>query len=274
MIGRYAGDTITAEGAEYPWKQITRFLSGTDYVVGNFEGTVCDQQDENPEEPPYEFSFSFDAVSVLADHIDVVSLANNHTDDFSGECLESTQQALDELEVQWFGEYNSPVPIVNLQNKDLSVALIGYNYFQSEQTELINTIEQASIEGKMVIVYPHWGIEYETSSYSAQQELAQAMIAAGADLIIGSHPHVVQEFETVDSRPVFYSLGNFIFDQDLPGTNQGFAVGLILSDKELKMYLMPYEIVKYQPTPISDKEAEIFFQENNFSKEITIDLYE
>ncbi|MFH1142105.1 MAG: AmmeMemoRadiSam system protein B, partial [Candidatus Uhrbacteria bacterium] len=248
MLGRYIGDLITAQGPEYPWEQMSRFLSGTDYVVGNFEGTVCDQVDQDPEEPPYDFSFSFKAVLSLAEYLDIVSLANNHSDDFAGQCFEQTEQALNELGLDHFGKYNSSEQTHSIDK----VTFIGYNQFGTDQMEVIAEIEKASAQGQMTIVFPHWGIEYQFSSNSSQQELAEEMTQAGADLIIGTHPHVVQETTTIDSTTVFYSLGNFIFDQDLPGTNQGLAVGAIVFSDRIELYSMPYELIGWQPQPIND----------------------
>jgi poly-gamma-glutamate synthesis protein (capsule biosynthesis protein) len=76
-----------------------------------------------------------------------------------------------------------------------------------------SVIGEAKKQVDILIVYPSWGVEYRDSAVSGQQKLAHAIIDAGADIIIGSHPHWVQNFEVYKGKPIFYSLGNFIFDQ-------------------------------------------------------------
>lgn len=76
-----------------------------------------------------------------------------------------------------------------------------------------SVITEAKKQVDILIVYPSWGVEYRDSAVSGQQKLAHAIIDAGADIIIGSHPHWVQNFEVYKDKPIFYSLGNFIFDQ-------------------------------------------------------------
>jgi len=251
MLSRYVSDLMAVQGTDYPWELMDRFLSGIDLVVGNFEGTVCDQIDEDPEEPPYEFSFSGQAVESLANYVDAINLANNHTDDFAGECFEQTEQALDELGLDYFGKYNSSEQTHSIDN----FTFIGYNQFSTDQAEVIAEIEKASAQGQMTIVFPHWGIEYQVNSNSNQQELAEQMTQAGADLIIGTHPHVVQEITAIGSTTAYYSLGNFIFDQDQPGTNQGLAVGAIVYSDRIELYSLPYELINWQPRPINDDRA-------------------
>ncbi len=89
----------------------------------------------------------------------------------------------------------------------------------------------AVIAVDFLIVNIHWGEEYKEISNARQRKLARAMIDAGADVIIGHHPHVVQEMEIYQDRPIFYSLGNFIFDQYFSEpTQQGLAVGLVFNE--------------------------------------------
>jgi len=260
MLSRYVSDLMAVQGTDYPWELMDRFLSGIDLVVGNFEGTVCDQIDEDPEEPPYEFSFSGQAVESLANYVDAINLANNHTDDFAGECFEQTKQALTDLGVYSFSTFNTSDPTFSTNMHGIPFALIGYNAFATDQEELVSQIQQASDRGYVTIVLPHWGVEYQEISSLVQQDLAEQMVQAGADLIIGTHPHVVQEIGLVESTPVFYSLGNFIFDQDLPGTDQGLSIGAILYHDQIELYLMPYRIENFQPVPINDSKAQIIFK--------------
>ena len=109
-------------------------------------------------------------------------------------------------------------------------------------------IQQEDTADQFVIVLPHWGNEYQTTHSSRQESLAQDWITAGADLIIGMHPHVVQDAEIIDGKLVLYSLGNFVFDQTFSKeTQQGLIVTGVLSDDEVEVVLVPIVSRKLKP---------------------------
>ena len=98
----------------------------------------------------------------------------------------------------------------------------------------------------------HWGEEYQLKSSPSQRQLARRMIAAGADIVVGHHPHVVQEIELIQGRPVFYSLGNFILDQQSrPETQEGLIVGLAVEPDRATCYLFPIQHHLGQPMLMS-----------------------
>jgi len=112
---------------------------------------------------------------------------------------------------------------------------------------------------EVVIVLPHWGIEYAPTPTDAQLEWAQAMIAAGATLVIGNHPHVVQGIEQFPSGIVAYSLGNFVFDQNPEETRQGVVFEANFRGSTLESWeLLPIHIYHlYQPQWTDEAEAKI-----------------
>ena len=92
----------------------------------------------------------------------------------------------------------------------------------------------------MVIVNMHWGREYEHQYNKRQQEIAQALVDRGADMIIGHHPHVVQGMEIYHNKPIFYSLGNFIFDQYFSAdTQEELAVEAVIDGEGMELVLHP-----------------------------------
>ena len=105
-------------------------------------------------------------------------------------------------------------------------------------------------------MYVHWGDEYELVHNAKQRDLAEKLIAAGVDLIIGHHPHVVQDIEVIDGVPVLYSLGNFIFDQYFSTEVQiGYTVDLVLSSTSQKVNLVPHTAqAKTQPRLMTETE--------------------
>ncbi len=112
-----------------------------------------------------------------------------------------------------------------------------------------------------VIVNIHWGEEYKTISNTRQRTLARIMIDAGADVVIGHHPHVVEEMEVYKNRPIFYSLGNFIFDQYFSTeTQQGLAVGLVLYPHQISVSVFPLQGNKSQVSQMGFESGYKYFQ--------------
>ena len=114
----------------------------------------------------------------------------------------------------------------------------------------------------LVIVNVHWGTEYEHQFNKIQQETAHNLIDAGADIIIGHHPHVVQGIEIYQGKPIFYSLGNFIFDQYFSSdTRAGLAVGINITDGKSEFYLFPLKSKLSQVELTEGAEKEKFFSD-------------
>jgi poly-gamma-glutamate synthesis protein (capsule biosynthesis protein) len=101
----------------------------------------------------------------------------------------------------------------------------------------------------LTIVFVHWGEEYRTVHTDAQELLAHVLIDSGADAIIGHHPHVVEDVDEYRGKPIFYSLGNFIFDQYWgPEVEEGYAVRVTLKKRSVTYELLPY-IMKERSAP-------------------------
>ena len=127
--------------------------------------------------------------------------------------------------------------------------------------EALETIEQQNEPPRTIIVLIHWGTEYSLKSSPAQQSLAHQLIDAGADLIIGHHPHVVQDIEQYNDKLIFYSLGNFIFDQYFSNeVQQGLLVGLEFQDKQLVFDLLPIQSKLSQPFLMEGNIRETFLK--------------
>lgn len=245
---------------EYPWEEMDRFFDGSHLTVGNLEGTVNEQPSTYTFDPPFRFVFSPESIIELEKYIDVVSLANNHSSDVGSAGELETREWLEEIGIDWFGSYRDPVPRFDTTINDRKISLIGYHQFQANEDSLIETIETAKSDDQFVIVMPHWGTEYITAPSSSQRRLAQLMIDAGADLIIGGHPHVPQGIEIIDNVPVIYSLGNFIFDQVIPETWQALTIGLTIGENTASISLIPVLTKDGQPIPINKEGSQALFE--------------
>ena len=146
--------------------------------------------------------------------ISVVSLANNHTDNFGGAGFQETKRWLDASGMKYFGSpWNSSSTEAVIDRGGFHVAFVGYNAFQSGFDRITADVSRLSAEGDFVIVMPHWGEEYAKTHSAKMESQARALIAAGAKAVIGSHPHVIEDRQWISGVPVFYSLGNLLFDQ-------------------------------------------------------------
>lgn len=200
---------------------VSEYLKGFDMVVGNLEGPVTHYSSVSVGTLPGEDGntrFTFDAAvpALLFSHnIRLVGLGNNHILDFGSEGLVETKNALDEAGVFWVGNPHDQAENVRfLTRNKITFAFISFNQFLgrdvAETTRLIKEVRE---NVDVVIVLAHWGEEYTEKPSSYVIPWAHAFVDAGADLIIGSHPHVVLSKEEYEGKIIYYSLGNFVFDQ-------------------------------------------------------------
>jgi poly-gamma-glutamate synthesis protein (capsule biosynthesis protein) len=188
------------------------------------------------------------------------SLANNHGLDCGAQDFEFTKQHLQSHGITPFGH-----PISISENSYATTTISGYRIgllalhtlFTPLNLSVLTTImAEAASSTDVQIVYIHWGDEYEETASVEQRRVAETLVRLGADLIIGHHPHVVQEIEQIDNALVVYSLGNFIFDQyfSVP-VQQGLVVGLRTSSSTLDLQLLPVTSegspARPQPMPAS-----------------------
>lgn len=191
------------------------------------------------EDKQYTFRLEPERVSMFQEMgIDGVTLANNHALDFGVEALLDTCKTLDNAGILRTGagenleEARKPVE-VELQEKTIAIIgatrvipdagwAAGKNHpgmlASYDAATLLAEITEQKQAGKFVIVYVHWGVERDERPQEYQRTLAQQYINAGADLVIGSHPHVLQGIEYYNGKPIVYSLGNFVFGSSIPRT--------------------------------------------------------
>lgn len=167
--------------------------------------------------------------------VDVVSLANNHTLDYGKEALSDTFTTLDQAGILYGGagesvERAEEVQVIEVNGKKYGflavsrvIPVASWKVENSapgifscyDDTRLVELVAEAKEECDFLAVYPHWGVEYAAYPESYQTKIAERCIEAGADVIVGSHTHCLQGVSYINGKPVFYSLGNFIFGQNI-----------------------------------------------------------
>ena len=250
----FAGDIVLddAEGALIerggdPFKAFAPLFKAADIRLGNLEcvvATTGSAVDKN-----FTFRAHPRSLPVLKRHFDAVALANNHSGDYGREAF---AEMLDLLKAQGLDQFGgghnlkeAHTPLI-IERKGLRIALLGYNEFLprsfeadanapgsawSEDEQVVADIRAARSVYKADLVIPvmHWGWENESTSSARQRQLARTMIDAGADVIIGGHPHVTQDIEHYRGKPIIYSVGNFVMKEtDNANQRLGWVIRLQL----------------------------------------------
>jgi len=265
MLDRGVENLIKQNSIYYPFQKISHFLRGIDIVFGNLEGPIV----KNPPElsdNSLKFAFNLDVMKAISwCNFNLFSLANNHTLDMGKKGLEETKEWLRKYGINFVGNPLSG----NLNSQDFSfstdkIIFLAFNQifpFMISKEEIIKKVKivKSSNPDNFLIVSMHWGEEYQPTNSSSQQKLAYQIIEAGVDLIVGHHPHVVQNIEKYQGKLIFYSLGNFIFDQYFSSdTQQGLAVGLEIYPDRLVCRLFPLQINLSQPVLMEKNKASKF----------------
>ena len=155
------------------------------------------------------------------------------------------------LLIKKIGDFNFAFIGINDTNSPVGIMKV-VDLIKKARSNPVIPVKTGIQAADFIIINAHWGAEYKSLSNSRQRQLAHSLIDAGADVIIGHHPHVVQEMEIYNNRPIFYSLGNFVFDQyfSVP-TQQGLGVGLIFKEREISTYVFPLQSNKSQVSQMS-----------------------
>ncbi|PIR82596.1 hypothetical protein COU20_01375 [Candidatus Kaiserbacteria bacterium CG10_big_fil_rev_8_21_14_0_10_59_10] len=205
---------------DYIFSCIADVLREADIVVGNLEGPITSRPSmsagsiiDTPEN--YTFTFPTTTGELLARHnVRLVHIGNNHTFDMGGEGLAETRHWLEAASVAFFGDPENKTHYIAREDiGGVPLSFVGWNdWYGPSREETLAQIAAEAAAGRVVVAYAHWGEEYVPAT-ERQKELARDFVDAGAQLVIGSHPHVIQEDEIYKGAHIYYSLGNFIFDQ-------------------------------------------------------------
>lgn len=250
------------------FKEVKPYLSQADLAIGNFETTLAGKQ------KPYAGFPLFNSPDEIVDAlknagVDLMSTANNHSMDTGAAGVKRTYDLLKKkqlLPVGTASRLEEQKPTIVEKNK-IKIAFLAYteqtngNPVPKDQPYLVNRINQTQIKqdiaqakkqgAEFVVVSLHFGVEYQRQPNEKQQQIAHQVLKDGADVILGSHPHVLQKMERVKegnkNKFIIYSMGNFVSNQSDPHTDEGIIVYLDLK-KNFKTKQVNLEKVSYLPT--------------------------
>jgi poly-gamma-glutamate capsule biosynthesis protein CapA/YwtB (metallophosphatase superfamily) len=252
MLARGVGRRIrSVKDPDYPFLKISPVLHSADLLYGNLECPVSDRGRD------LHHLYSFRAAPNVLEGLKyagftIVSQANNHAYDWGKEALLDSLRRVREAGIRTVGagqnalEAHYPVFVnvrgvrlaflayVDIDPKNATAGVDKPGVAWLDPARVLAGIRFARPLADLVIVCPHWGVEYSAAPTREQVGLAHQMINAGADLIVGSHPHVSQPLEHYKSGWIAYSLGNFIFDQKSPATHHGLILKVGLSGKRIQ----------------------------------------
>ncbi len=262
MFDRAVRGYTAKNGSDYPFALLRgaedRFFRGVDVITGNLEGAIAARR-----APEKENDFAFD--SSIANllhrlHFTVVNQANNHALDQNRLGVTETQRALAAAGIGSVGDQvldNLPPWTTVVRGR--KIAMLGYNMTDNpvDRAQAEAAVRAAAQANDIVLVQMHWGAEYHPQPIDAQREFGRQLIEWGATAVIGTHPHVIEGMEVWKGHPIFWSLGNTVFDQDWSTeTQQGMLIGLAIHEKSITAYLLPIHVEKGQPRLVVGNEDE------------------
>ena len=259
----FAGD-IVLDGVPAQWiadhkdplAAYATILSSTDISVANLECVIATTGDKA--DKIFTFRGHPTTLPILRHHFDAVSVANNHSGDFGRAAFTEMLVHLENQKLPYFGGgrnlKQAHTPLI-IERKGIKIALLGYDEFMprsfeatateagvawsEDDEQVVADIRAARLNyhADVVIPFMHWGWENEAKSGLRQQQLAHTMIDAGADAVIGGHPHVTQDIEQYKGKPIIYSIGNFMIDSlDNEPQTRGWIVRLAIDSSGIQAW--------------------------------------
>ena len=251
----------------YFFRNVKDIFEADDITIVNLETTLTTATKKAQKK--YRFKADPSYVNILKEgNIEAVSIANNHTLDFLDKGYEDTRNTLDEAQVGYFGYEHKYITDV----RGIKIGILGFysmNFTDKLKDEIQQSIDELRNDGAdLVVTMFHWGDEGHHKRNLAQKKMAYFSIDSGADLVLGSHPHVLQGIEEYNGKQIVYSLGNFCFGGNKnPSDKDSMVYVHKFNFKNNELISQEYEVIpcsisslqkrnNYQPTPLEGKDAE------------------
>jgi Bacterial capsule synthesis protein PGA_cap len=273
------GDLMLVRGVPDPAAALAPLrgrLARADITVGNLESTLS--TDGEPTQGDDSFGGSPALIPpLLGSGFDALSVANNHTGDYGTKALLATVATLRTSPIKPFGagpDLRAASRPAIIRRQGVSFAFVAFNAIgetpratrtqpgalsvrmpprtgplvPADLDHVATVVRRADLRADVVVVLPHWGTQYTHVPEPVQHSVAQRLVTAGADLVVGGHPHWVQQAEVIDGVPVLHSLGNFVFDMDFSAETME---GVLLETTWLGDRLTDVSPVAYRMDPVS-----------------------
>ena len=257
---------VVGDDLRYPMENVRTYFENDDLTFANLEGILNDGDAKPDPEKIYNFKGPTSYTGILTENsIEVVSLANNHTMDYGPEGYASTKAALDAAGVSYAERDHS---VIVTSESGLTVGIYAILFYKVDEARMVEEIAKLSEQCDIVIYAPHWGVEGSYNVIDVQTRQAHKAIDAGADIVWGHHPHLLQPVEYYEDGMIFYSMGNFCFGGNMYPSDMDTAilqVEVIRSPEgEISLgdlTVIPYSVSSmevrnnFQPTPYEEGSA-------------------
>lgn len=254
MLGRHVESIILEQSVPYVFENMKTIIRDADYTIGNFEGIISQEHIQTPW-MGFRFSVRNKYLTELRElGFDMLSLANNHSYDFGDDALNYTRTICREIKIRCIGDPHavneSSSRIVEIDSTHVgffALQTVSASYSDIELKKMSTYLNAGS---DIQVAYVHWGDEYVLTHNETQRKLAHTLIDLGFDVVIGHHPHVVQDVELYKGKPIFYSLGNFVFDQYFDtNVQEGLVLQMEVHEDVLRYLLFPITSVDTKTQP-------------------------
>ena len=216
-LGRHI-TSIARSKNDFSWsfQKVSHLLQQNDYNLANLESPIIR---DCPKGETGTFTFCGDTrfLPELQKNKFIFNLANNHIFNYGQDGFSQTKEFLDEYQIGYVYSHLMDTEFFQKNINGISFGFLGFDYITNpnlETTYLVDLVKKYDSQVDWLIVSIHWGNEYLSSPEKWRITLAHQLVDAGADIVHGHHPHVLQSTEIYQNKPIYYSLGNFIFDQD------------------------------------------------------------
>lgn len=278
MLDASAAAVMKREGYDYAFAGSAPLYAGSEIVLANLEGPLTSRGSKADKKYTFR-SPARVAAALKAAGINAVTLANNHTLDYGDPGLSDTLEALKESGIGYFGageNRHAARAALIMKVAGVRIGMLGYSLTYPEEfwagegragtafghrQWIIDDVTALKKQVDLVLVSFHWGQEGKTKLRAYQPLLAHAAIDAGADAVIGHHPHIAQGIEQYKGRAIIYSLGNYVFGSYSNRVQYGLVGVFTVHDKKIsELKLMPVDVnnfrVQFRPVALKDKPLE------------------
>ena len=227
---------VDHKGLDWPFSMARKYLDSDDFTFANLEVVFTKRSRHQDKQTILRAHPSYAQV-LLHSGVDAVNTVNNHCFDFYYEGYMDTLAALDGLQVKHFGSvninsrYGSDL-LLETEVKGVKIGAVGYSYPQQSHMKMLkNRIKTLKDNGcDIIIASMHWGQETKSVQTNAQMQLARELINAGADVVWGHHPHVLQPVQFYKGGVILYSAGNFTFGSMSPKVDRDTGIFQVTYD--------------------------------------------
>ncbi len=276
LLASHVENKINQAGLNYPFEKVSSLLSTSDFTIGNLESAIG-----LGGTPSVNKEYTFRAnpkvlEGVKWSGIDILSVANNHVLDYGTSAFYETLESIESVDLQYVGAGRNQAeafkPVIQNKNGKKVVFFAASRVIPNgawhagqkwpgvagiyDPNKLLKSMEGFN-QDDIVVVYLHWGVEKESIPKPYQRKLARLLIDNGADVVIGSHPHVLQGFEFYRDGLIAYSLGNFVFTNI---KNNSMILTVHFDDKGIESAeIVPCLIKNYRPEPLENEDDKLSF---------------